>query len=340
VWFTIALDSGNWDVDKSWTVGGSVPSGCRHVHALAVDRQTPNVQYAGTNCGLFKTTTFNGFGDALAWQPVATVPNAAVRGIVLDSFATDTLYIATDQGIRKLTGGGGTAALISNTGLPQQTATALAVDPLIDNLLYAGLSTQGIFKGNPAAGAWLSFNTGLGMQGIRALAVNWPDPQRIYAVTSAGDLFGIRQSQSPVKSIDLSVSYAPSPPASISAGFPFQASATVRNLGPASAKNIKFVLSFEKIGALLRTVSASSDVTVTSLQSNRGTCNRALATCDLGMLSVGSSATITFRAQPNNTLVGKRLTTVSAANGVDVIWSAGDVNPANNQAKANTNVSK
>ena len=143
-----------------------------------------------------------------------------------------------------------------------------------------------------------------------------------------------------MKSIDLAVSYALSPPASISAGVPFQASATVRNLGPASARNIKFVLSFEKIGALLRTVSASSDVTVTSLQSNRGTCNRALATCDLGMLSVGSSATITFRAQPKNTLVGKRLTTVSAANGVDVIWSAGDVNPANNLAKANTSVSK
>ena len=100
------------------------------------------------------------------------------------------------------------------------------------------------------------------------------------------------------------------------------------------------MLSFEKIGALLRAAPASSDVTLTSLQTNRGTCNRALATCDLGTLSIGSSATITFRVQPKNTLVGNRLTTVSAANGVDMIWSAGDVNPANNQAKAHSNVSK
>jgi photosystem II stability/assembly factor-like uncharacterized protein len=66
VWFTIALDTGHWDYDMSWGVGGSVPSGCREVHALAVNRQSPNVQYAGTDCGLFKTTTFNGVGDPLA----------------------------------------------------------------------------------------------------------------------------------------------------------------------------------------------------------------------------------------------------------------------------------
>jgi hypothetical protein len=53
---------------------------------------------------------------------------------------------------------------------------------------------------------------------------------------------------------------------------------------------------------------------------------------------VGSTATITFRVEPKSTLGGKRLTTVSGANGVDVIWSAGDVKPANNQVKANTYV--
>jgi hypothetical protein len=339
VWFTVALGSGDWDYDRSWGVGGSVPSGCREVHALAVDRQSPDVQYAGTDCGLYKTTTFNGFGDPLAWQQVATVPNAPVRGVLLDPFETGTLYVATDQGIRKVTGGGGTTTLISSSGLPQQSATSLAIDPLTDGLLYAGLSSQGVYKGNPAGtGAWLSFDPVLGGQGIRALAVSWPDPQRLYAVTSGGDVYGIRQSRSPAKAIDLTVSHVPSPPASIAAGGTFQASATVRNLGPAAAKNVKFVLSFEKVGGLLRPASAGPDVTVTSLQSNRGTCNRPLATCDLGRLSAGSTATITFRVQPKTALAGGKLTTVSAAYGLDVIWSAGDLNPADNQAKAVTSI--
>jgi len=343
VWFTSVLDGGNWHVGESWGDNGPVPRECRDVHALAVDRQTFNqpyvgTMYAGTNCGLFETTSMDYVDGLLGWQQAVMLPNAPVQGIVLDPFEADTLYVATGQGIRRLTGGGGTPTVISS-GLPEQSARALAIDPLTDNVLYAGLLTQGVYKGNPTgSGRWLPFNAGLGTQGVRALAVSWPDPQRLYALTANGDVYGIRQSQSPAKAIDLTVSYAQSPPASISSGGAFQASATVRNLGPAASKNIKFVLSFEKAGGLLRMVSARSDVTVTSLQTSRGTCNSTLATCDVGTLSVGSSATITFRVQPKTTLAGKRLTTVSAANGVDVIWSTGDLNPANNQARADTNI--
>jgi Domain of unknown function DUF11 len=348
VWFTADLNGGNWHVGESWGDNGSVPRTCRRVHALAADRPTLNLpvsgtMYAGTNCNLFETTSMDYVDGPLGWQEVVTLPSAPVQSIVLDPFDADTLYVATDQGIRRLTGGGGGIWSPISSGLPEQNAQALAIDPLTDNVLYAGLSTQGVYKGNPAgSGRWLPFNVGLGTQGVRALAVSWPDPQRLYALTANGDIYGIRQSQSPAKAIDLTVSYAQSPPASVTAGGAFQASATVRNLGPAAAKNVKFVLSFEKVGGFLRmvTVSAGSDVTVTSLQSSRGTCNSTLATCTVGTLSVGSTATITFRVQPKSSLAGKRLTTVSAASGVDVIWSAGDINATNNAARANTNVGK
>jgi hypothetical protein len=343
VWFTLDLQSGDWDVDLSWTVGGSVPQGCRHVYALAFDRQQ-GAQYAGTDCGLFKTTTPNEAGDPAAWQQVVTVASVPVRAIVLDPNKGDTLYVATDQGLWTLTAGGGTASLASGSGLPQQSAYALGIDPLTDTLLYAGLLSQGVYKGNPAAtGAWLPFNPGLNPQGIRALAVSWPDPHRLYAVTEAGDAYGILQSHAPAQSIDLSVSYTAPPPASVSlksSGGTFQATATVRNLGPAAARNVKFVLSFEKPGPLLRPVTASSDVVITSLQAGQRNCDIALATCALGTLSVGGTATVTFRVQPKSTLAGKRLTTVSTVGGVDVIWGAGDLAPANNQAKAYTNVAK
>lgn len=347
VWFTISHRTGTWDVDRSWTEGGSVAAGCRHVHAIAVHPQNNAVQYAGTNCGLFKTTAANNAGEPDAWQRVVTVPNdAAVRAIVIDPLQPDTLYVATDQGIRRLTGGGGTATLVSNNGLQEQSARALAIDPINNSLLYAGLLTQGMFKGNPAgSGAWIPFDAGLGAQGISALSLSWPDPRRLYAVTAGGDVYGIVQSHVPAPPMDLSVAYMTPPPASISlgsSGGSFSAVGSVRNLGPGSATGIKYTLSFEKLGALLRPVPAWPDVTVASMRATQGTCtvSSTKAFCDLGTLAPGTSAQVTFRVSLRTSLRKNQLTTLSAVSGEALgdLWSVAEGSSGNNRVKAYTNV--
>jgi hypothetical protein len=347
VWYAVDFKSGHWDVDSSWTVGGSVPEKCREVHAIAVHPHNHAVQYAGTDCGLYKTTTPNDREDANAWQRVATVPETAqVRAIVIDPQQPDTLYIATDTGIRRLTGGGATATLISTNNLPEQAAWALAIDPINTSLLYAGLATQGVFKGNPAgSGRWIAFNPGLGARGIRALAQSGADPRRLYAMTAAGDVYGIAQTYVPTAPMDLAVSYATLPPGSVAlngSSGRFTAVATVRNSGPASATGIKFALSFEKVGALGRPVSAWADVSVASLRAGSATCTIAStkAFCELGTLAPGTSRQVTFEVLLRASLSKNRLTTIAAVSGAAAgdLWSTAEVSSGNNQSKTYTNV--
>jgi photosystem II stability/assembly factor-like uncharacterized protein len=347
VWFATDFRSGHWEVDASWTVGGSVPSHCREVHAIAVDPQDHDVQYAGNDCGLFKTTTPNYDGEPTAWQRVATVPeDVPVRAIVIDPLQPETLYVATDQGIRKVTGGGGTTTLISYNNLPEQAGRALAIDPMNNSLLYVGLQTQGAFKGKPSgSGRWMPFDAGLGTQGIRGLSLSWPDPRRLYAVTAGGDLYGIVQTYVPAAPMDLAVSYTTPPPAVIALKHDalFSAAASVRNLGPAAAEGIRFVLSFEKGGSLLRRgVSAWGDVTVKTLRTTQGACTvtKSQASCDLGTLAPETSAQITIQVAVRTSLRSNRLTTIAAVSGAAVgdLWSTAEAGSGNNRAAAHTDM--
>jgi hypothetical protein len=344
IWTNYDISSGDWEIDPDWTAGGTVSSGCRDVSAIVVDPD--EITYAGTNCGLFTLDR----RQADHWQQIAGPAGPLVPGpvnaIVVDPELADTAYVATNDGVRRVTDGGGTTTPISYNGLTDRAVRALAIDPVDGSLLYAGSATQGVFKGNPdGAGAWTPFSSGLAGQGIAALAVSPADPRRLYAVTATGDVYGIEQSHLPTAPHDLAVSYStpPQPGVKLSVNRgTFSGTATVRSQGPAGAANIRFALDFQKPNGL-RIANAWGDVTVTRLQASRGSCSigASRATCSLGTLAPGAIATVTFWVEPKASAANVTLTTVAGASGTtagDLWGGVGDRAAGNNSARATTSV--
>jgi hypothetical protein len=336
IWENSNYSSGNWNVHPDWTGNGNVTSGCRYVYDVAVDPQDSSIRYAGTDCGLYKT-------DAQGRWQQATLQTQQIYAIEIDRELADTVYVATSGGVFRVTNGG-TASNISYHSIAGPGIFDLAIDPTDSSIVYVG-TPQGTYKGNPdGTGAWVPFNDGLGGQVVDSVAVSPADPHRVYAVAS-GDVYGIEQTYLPTPPHDVLAGYGTQPPASVSLRVnrgAFSGTVIVGSQGPADAQSVKFSLTFQKPGPLLRSIDAWNDVRVTRLQSTRGTCtiSASKAICSLGNLSIGTAATISFTVEP---LAILRLTTrasVSGATAGDVWNNTGDANGANNSAKANTTVLK
>jgi photosystem II stability/assembly factor-like uncharacterized protein len=135
----------------SWTTGG--PYG-GYINRLAMAQTDPDVIYAGTDSGVFKTAdggetwTKTGFSDTPVWV-VRVAPDSS-----------DTVYAGSDDGIYKSEDGGSTW---SHSGLFGARVNTIVVDPLDPDTLYAGTGEVGvrseseivgIFKSTDGGGTW------------------------------------------------------------------------------------------------------------------------------------------------------------------------------------------
>ncbi|MEE9324610.1 MAG: hypothetical protein V3U90_03535, partial [Dehalococcoidia bacterium] len=134
-----------------WTSGG--PSG-GSVQSLAMAATNPDILYAGTIRGVFKTV------DGGATWTKGGSTETLVRVIQVAPHNPDIVYAGTDDGIYKSEDGGSTWI---HKRLPGARVNAIAIDPLEPNTLYAatgeplkGYSSEiiGIFKSTDAGETW------------------------------------------------------------------------------------------------------------------------------------------------------------------------------------------
>jgi photosystem II stability/assembly factor-like uncharacterized protein len=114
-------------------------------------------------------------------------PGGDVRAIVFDPSSSATLYAGTGGGGVFKSKNGGTSW--ASTGLRDAEIWALAIDPNIPHVIYAG-GTDGVFKSSDGGASWTSKNAGLGPDlsgiglgtGVSALVVD-PSNSAVYAGT-------------------------------------------------------------------------------------------------------------------------------------------------------------
>ncbi len=168
---SIFIVSSNSSGDNQWISIG--PWGA-NVLALAINPQTPDTLYAGTNAGVFKST--NGGTDWTATGLTYTDVNA----LAINPQTPDTLYAGTNAGVFKSTNGGPDWTA---TGLTYTDVNALAINPQTPDTLYAG-TNAGVFKSTNGGTDWTA--TGLTYTDVNALAINPQTPDTLYAGTNAG----------------------------------------------------------------------------------------------------------------------------------------------------------
>lgn len=155
-----------------WATNGPVNS---VVWSLEIDPNNPNLIYAGTNQGVYKSTDGGNTWTATSLSGVNS-PNPVY--IALDPSNTSTLYATLEGGFYKSTDGGVT--FTQSDGPAPGFNTVMAVDPTNSNIVYGGLiggwsiskSTDGGATWTPLFGC-CSFVTS-------SLLIDPNDPQTVY----------------------------------------------------------------------------------------------------------------------------------------------------------------
>lgn len=120
------------------------------VNAIEIDPVNPDIVYAGTTKGLFRTADK---GDR--WERIGqTLPDPFVSSIVIHPTEPSLLYVGGPGGVWKSADGGKTWQAV-NRGLTTLNVRALAMAPKNSQTLYAGTNGSGLYRSTDAGATWV-----------------------------------------------------------------------------------------------------------------------------------------------------------------------------------------
>jgi photosystem II stability/assembly factor-like uncharacterized protein len=119
------------------------------VNAIEIDRTNPDVVYAGTTKGLFRT-----MNKGEQWERIGqSISDPFISSLVLHPKEPAQLYIGGPAGIWKTSDGGKTWQVM-NQGLATLNIRALAMNPQNTHTLYAGTNGSGLYRSTDAGATW------------------------------------------------------------------------------------------------------------------------------------------------------------------------------------------
>jgi photosystem II stability/assembly factor-like uncharacterized protein len=119
------------------------------VNAIEINHINPDLVYAGTTKGLYRTTNKGEF-----WERIGqSITEPYISSIVLHPSDSSVLYAGGPGGVWKSDDGGRIWAA-KNQGLASLNIRALAMEPKNDRTLYAGTNGSGLYRSSDAGGTW------------------------------------------------------------------------------------------------------------------------------------------------------------------------------------------
>lgn len=119
------------------------------VNRLIIDPADPDVVYAGTTQGVFKT-----LNKGELWSRLAVdLGELYVSSLVLEPGNGQHLYMGTSKGIFQSRDGGQTWKA-TNEGLENLNIRAIAMDPHDSRVLYVGTNGSGLFRSQDGGESW------------------------------------------------------------------------------------------------------------------------------------------------------------------------------------------
>ena len=159
-----------------------IPSSARRTRVLKQDPANPDVVYAGTTEGLWKTV------DAGKTFKRITPPNIIVNDVLVDPRRPSHILVATDRSGVLLSDDAGATFAASNRGFAHRHVAALLVDNNDANVIYAGIVNDkefgGVYATADGGTTWSQRNTGLGTRDVFVL--RQLSSGRLLAGTNAG----------------------------------------------------------------------------------------------------------------------------------------------------------
>ena len=120
------------------------------VNAIELDPVNPDILYAGTTKGLFRTAN-----KGEQWERIGqSLPDPFVSSIVIHPTQPAILYIGGPGGVWKSTDSGKTWQAM-NQGLTTLNVRSLVMAPKNTDTLYAGTNGSGLYRSTDAGATWI-----------------------------------------------------------------------------------------------------------------------------------------------------------------------------------------
>lgn len=121
------------------------------VNAIEIDRTNPDIVYAGTTKGLFRTAN-----RGEEWERIGeSLIDPFISSILLHPTEPSQLYVGGPKGVWKSSDGGKTWRAM-NQGIATLNIRALAMNPKNPQVLYAGTNGSGLYRSTDAGTIWTS----------------------------------------------------------------------------------------------------------------------------------------------------------------------------------------
>jgi len=196
------------DGGESWVERMKGMKEINFIVALAVDPQHPNIVYAGTSGGVYRS-----FDGTENWVKInnGLVPDDAklasmalgVNRLVIDPSNADIVYAGTTKGLFKTSDKGELWSEIE-TGLGEPYVSSLIINPHNTSHLYLGTS-EGMYKSLDGGENWVPKHDGLENLNIRVLVMDPKNQSIIYCGTNGSGLYKSTDSANSWSSIPLTV---------------------------------------------------------------------------------------------------------------------------------------
>ncbi len=160
---------------STWSAASAGLPGAR-ISSLAIDPATPTRVFASTHgAGVFASAD-----GATTWTPAGTgFTSFSVGNLAVDPVDPNQVF-ATSGEVYGSSDGGTNWAIISS-GV--RASTALAIDPVGGQILYAGTGNEGVFRSPDGGVSWSAVNNGLTRTQVSALALDPTNPAIVYVGT-------------------------------------------------------------------------------------------------------------------------------------------------------------
>ncbi len=143
--------AGHWEKVNNGLVPPDMVKTSRalNVTAILVDPYEPDVVYAATLAGIYKTTD-----GAKSWKRIGeSLADQMIMGMVLDRTRRGVLYITGRDGVHR-SDDGGLAWKLINRGLATTNVRAIAQSDIDPQVFYVGTNGSGLYRSQDAGETW------------------------------------------------------------------------------------------------------------------------------------------------------------------------------------------
>lgn len=143
--------AGHWEKVNNGLVPADMVKSSRAlgVTAVQVDPFQPDIVYAATLDGLYKTTD-----GARSWVRIGqSLHDQMIIGLVLDRSQAGVVYVVGREGVHR-SDDGGASWRASNAGLATLNVRSLAQSPTDPKVLYAGTNGSGLYRSRDGGETW------------------------------------------------------------------------------------------------------------------------------------------------------------------------------------------